>query len=73
MFPTVPHKSIFFFLACIKLMTYNVNFSMHSLPFAGNVITWHTPSDPQADDGVTLSFLQLYRFIALEVRADCRI
>lgn len=29
------------------------------LPCAGNIVIWHSPSDLQADDGVSLSFLQL--------------
>lgn len=35
-----------------------MDFSVHSSPFAGNVITWHISNDLQADGDVALlSFL----------------
>lgn len=46
---------------CGKLLldlSFCMDFSVPSLPFAGNVITWHISNDLQADDDITLpSFL----------------
>lgn len=48
---------------CVK----NSFSTTYFLLFAGEVVAWHIPSDLQADDGVTLSFLQFQRFNVFEV------